>query len=220
MKKIKVLCTHCGKTRSYTQEELDDYSTACKFCKKESGGFNLKPKYDKGGGVEHNYEIRWFDDEEIVYEDDGEVVETFTSKNPNLEGVSWEDREIKGGIVKGNKRYNDYFDDVKIHLEDSEYVFLKKNYSKGGQIKSGDKFEDIDWGGYIVLLEEKENGSWTANRMKNGKVTYQLDVNKWQLDNFYKKVKSHAEGGLVKKSDYTMLGAGLLIGGLFAFLKK
>lgn len=31
---------------------------------------------------------------------------------------------------------------------------------------------------------------------------------------------SYAKGGLVKKSDYTMLGAGLLLGGLFSFLKK
>jgi hypothetical protein len=31
---------------------------------------------------------------------------------------------------------------------------------------------------------------------------------------------SYAKGGMVKKSDYTMLGAGVLLGGLFAFFKK
>jgi hypothetical protein len=46
----------------------------------------------------------------------------------------------------------------------------------------------------------------------------------WYLDN-YKEGDlygnpTYAKGGMVKKSDFTMLGAGLLIGGLFAFLRK
>jgi hypothetical protein len=33
-------------------------------------------------------------------------------------------------------------------------------------------------------------------------------------------VSDYAKGGLVKKSDFTMLGAGLLLGGLFGFIKR
>jgi hypothetical protein len=109
------------------------------------------------GGKLYTYEVIWFDDDEIPYEDDGYVIETFTSSNPNLSGVSWEDREITDGIVKGNKRYNMYHKETLRHLDDGEYVMAKNTYAKGG---------------------------------------------------------------MVKKNDFTMLGAGLLIGGLFAFLRK
>jgi len=35
MNKIKAKCEHCGKTRTYTVEYIDDY-VKCKFCNKAS----------------------------------------------------------------------------------------------------------------------------------------------------------------------------------------
>jgi hypothetical protein len=46
-------------------------------------------------------------------------------------------------------------------------------------------------------------------------------INLNELADEYEIIKvNYAKGGLVKKSDFTMLGTGLLIGGLVAFFKK
>jgi hypothetical protein len=59
--------------------------------------------------------------------------------------------------------------------------------------------------------KESVNDGWSGIQELHGDATIE------EVENYNQKF---AQGGLVKKSDFTMLGTGLLIGGLIAFFKK
>ena len=119
--------------------------------------------------------------------------------------VSGYDINIEGDGYSSSLNFSDYeVDDMLVDAneefekiaESMQFEGRKVDYVNLTEIKSiidSDTDEVYDYR-YSVLEEKGDRPSW--------------------VDDVY------AKGGMVKKSDFTMLGAGLLIGGLFAFLKK
>ena len=119
--------------------------------------------------------------------------------------VSGYDINIEGDGYSSSLNFSDYeVDDMLVDAneefekiaESMQFEGRKIDYVNLTEIKSiidSDTDEVYDYR-YSVLEEKGDRPSW--------------------VDDVY------AKGGMVKKSDFTMLGAGLLIGGLFAFLKK
>ena len=110
---------------------------------------------------------------------------------------------------------------------DEEVGSSYKDYAKGGEVdihkyvwkvklKSGETITKDEF-----IENYDGNFKYVQNIILNNKKPVSVE---WYLDN-YKEGDlygnpTYAKGGMVKKSDFTMLGAGLLIGGLFAFLRK
>jgi hypothetical protein len=118
-----------------------------------------------------------------------------------------------------------------------EELGMPDAYAKGGGVEQSSVY-DIDGVEYLVSEPTQnpngEYSGWTCYKAvfetKNGEKhlnyekTKTMGNKKWLSNEDIMKgqiVKDYfAKGGMVKKNDFTMLGAGLLIGGLFAFLKK
>ena len=87
----------------------------------------------------------------------------------------------------------------------------------------------------FVFVDKDENNEWLwegytdSTARKEGVNAFYNEFTKTLRDNGYKVQKNrpqynlnkfYAKGGLVKKSDFTMLGVGALVGGIIAFVKK
>jgi hypothetical protein len=117
---------------------------------------------------------------------------------------------------------------MELSLEDRElqiYDSMSGNqlYAKGGRILVG-RFDEKQ-------LKNKEDKKAIEKAQKESGLTYidskiikkggKMFMEVYLIPNEeYHNSSKFAKGGLVKKSDFTMLGAGLLIGGLFAYFKK
>jgi hypothetical protein len=90
-------------------------------------------------------------------------------------------------------------------------------YAKGGGVGVVSDFVYGDANDFAV--QEHKTGVVLKGGFKS-----ESDAEKWAVDNGYIVNRGfdydYAKGGLVKKSDFTMLGAGLILGGIFAFMKK
>jgi hypothetical protein len=108
--------------------------------------------------------------------------------------------------------------------------FESETYAKGGELKTLWKIP-IEKGtgksaGQPILLKKGTSTSikkW-LNKNKESVNDGWSGIQEWHGDATIEEVENYnqkfAQGGLVKKSDFTMLGTGLLIGGLIAFFKK
>jgi hypothetical protein len=161
--------------------------------------------------------------EPMSYENWNKVIEMY----PNAKAISF------------SERINSEEDGHPIDYISVEYYPNSKGstYAKGGGVEQSSVY-DIDGVEYLVSEPTQnpngEYSGWTCYKAvfetKNGEKhlnyekTKTMGNKKWLSNEDIMKgqiVKDYfAKGGMVKKSDYTMLGAGLLIGGLFAFLKK
>jgi hypothetical protein len=126
-----------------------------------------------------------------------------------MDGSSWK-------TISGEFGENDYVD---------EYGFkiVNKSYAKGGGIHDeeeyilfvqGSPYRKGTYEGMNKLMESLQKKGFREDDMS-------VEVGtKEDLENESNWNRMFNKGGLVKKSDFTMLGTGLLIGGLVAFFKK